>query len=252
MKNQEKSAETLRDKAVNIERKDPRAAIGLLITAIKKYPKTWTVVNLVLDDVIRIGTTNGFWDEAIFACQKAQILKKEYKKSYVIEERACRLEKNGDFYEATLLRYKRALEPGPFYEGKRKDFVPLYTDLRRFGEKFAELNANDTAWRVYNEAATSAARIGQSPHTVRQAMAKLLLKENKPINAVEILISGMCEANKWAKKGIPKSLIADLKRAIKASGIEDNNLAEEIAKVCKSKGRNSAIDMFYKSGTKKK
>jgi tetratricopeptide (TPR) repeat protein len=243
----EEITESQRNKALSLEKSNAREAMNLLINIINNYGDTWAVANLVLDDVIRIGKANGFLDEAIFACQKAQIIKSEYKSHYKIEERACQLEKNGDIFNATELRYRRDIEPGPFFRGSREDWIPHYTTLRYYGNVFADLNAHDKAWKIYNEAVINAAGIGESPHTIRQVMAKLLLKENKPANAVEILIAGICEAERWAPKGSPKSLIADLKRALKASGIENQQAAEEIFFACKKHGQQYATDLFYKS-----
>lgn len=181
---------------------------------------------------------NGFWDEAIEACALAQKLKPEHQEAYVLEARACGLDKEGKHVEATELRFVKETLHGKWYG-----------TLRYFGERFAELGAHDRAWSLYNEAAGLAVKEGHSPHSVRQKMAKLLLKEGKPHTAVEILVDGICEAEQFADS-LPKALVSDLRKMLKASGINlrlkrFHGLVDEIIAACKTKGRQTAIGIFY-------
>ena len=201
-----------------------------------KHGKSWAVANLILDDALRIAKADGFWDEAMAACKRIQRIKPEYGKYYAAESRACRVDKKGKSIEATKERVARDRRPGPGFTGSRKDWSPCYGALRHYADVFASLGA----WRLYNEAVVAPVRIGQSPHTTRQAMAKLMLKENRPDQAVEVLITGICEAEKWAEKRPPKSIKTEPRRALRASGLNEDGLAEEIVSACKEQGERYA------------
>jgi hypothetical protein len=77
-------------------------------------------------------------------------------------------------------------------------------------------------------------------------MAKLLLKEVKANDAVEILITGIDEANRLYKRGVPKALTKDLRNALKVAGFPVRGLAEEITSVCIDKGPDAA-SLFLKN-----
>ena len=126
-----------------------------------------------------------------------------------MEAEACRLDKTGKSIEATEIRYK-----------KDTLFGEWFGTVRDYGTKFAQLGANDRAWGLYNKAIVLAAKDNQSPHTVREAMATLLLSENKPTQAAELILVGIEEAEKYSKKGAPKSLTSFLKKILRVLGIK--------------------------------
>jgi hypothetical protein len=240
-KDPENEAEKLRMQAFQVEKQDPSGAAQLLMRAAKKYPDAYVTQNLLFDDIIQLCRRIGEWDNAIWACQQAQTYKGDYKEAYVIEENACRLEKQG--------KHKQALELQLAYERKRGS--ANYLIFHHFAGQFADSGDNDKAWHLYNEAVIDAAKSERSPHIIRQAMANLLLKEGKPYQAVETLIQGIMEAEKWATKGAPQSLVANLKRALKQCGLEDAVLVDKIVVTCKMKGAKRAIDLFNGYITKK-
>lgn len=213
---------------------DPRKALDLLWTVARTYPDTSTVTNYVLNDLISKARLAASWDEAIEACVLAQKLRPDLRESYAIQAQAFQLDKEGWHVEATEVRLKGA--------------SGWYGDLRRFGDEFARLGAHDRAWRVYNQAAEAAVKDGQSPHSVRQAMAKLLLQEDTPDGAVEVILTGIYEAQKMTGK-VPKSLLTDLRKALRVAGFnlraeQYRGLADEIASVCTEKGKRHALKLF--------
>lgn len=224
----------LRQEAMWIQTEDPRMALDLLWAVAKKYPNSSTVRDYVVDDLIMTARLGAFWDDAIEACAVAQKAKPSFREHYVLEAQAFQLDKEGRHVEATEVRLKGS--------------GGWYGDLRYFGDEFARLGAHDRAWRVYNQAAEAAVKDRQSPHSVRQAMAKLLLKEDKPDRAVEMIITGIYEAQKVTGK-VPKSLLTDLRKALRAAGFnlraeQYRGLADEIASVCTEKGKRHALKLF--------
>ena len=238
-------ANDIRHQALAIEHSNPRKAINLLVEAIKLYRDTWTVANVILDDVIRIGQANGYWDETIFACKMAQELKPEYRKSYSVTEKESCLLKDGRPAEA--LETRLAYDIADF---KARKIGFLSPQLHRYGDRFTELGLHDRAWQLYNEAVAQAVAEKLSPHPIRQSMARLLLKENKPQSAVELLIAGICEATRFNTE-IPNPLVKDLRKALNTSGLNLRlkslrDLPEEIIAACKTKGEQSAIEVYHK------
>jgi len=230
----EQKATVLFDQALNLEFSEPLEALELLKQVVRDYPGTLTVNNYVLDSIIRIAVSNALWDEAIEGCNVAQSLKPEFKASYSLEAEACRLDKMGKRVEATEIRYK-----------KDTLFGEWFGTVRDYGTKFAQLGANDEAWGLYNKAIVLSVKDNQSPHTVREAMAALLLSENKPIQAAELILLGIEEAEKYAKKGMPKSLSSFLRKNLRVLGIKDAVRAEELVNECKTRGKDKAVQLLY-------
>jgi len=223
----------LYEKALNIQFSTPKKALDLLWEAAQKYPNTLTVHNYVLDMLISIAQQNHFWDDAIRACSLAQQLKPDYQESYALEAEACQLDKDGKFIGALDKRFRKDTRYGKWFG-----------TVRDYGNKFADLGAHDRAWKLYNEAIVIAVQDGTSPHTVRVSMANLLLKENNPIAAIEQLLVGICEAEQFAKKGAPKSLITSLRKALKIANLNSSELTDKLVDRCKSKGQTEALALL--------
>ena len=236
---EEKKAERLRERALQVSDSEPRKALDLLVEATRKYPHTRVVTNTVVNDIIDIAEPNGFWDEAIAACVLAQKSKPDYRQDYALLERAFRLDKEGCHVEATEARLEQANQR-----------VVWFGTLRYYGDKFTELGAHDRAWRLYNQAVVMALREKESPHMVRQSMARLLLKENRPGGAVEMMIAGICEIQELEDR-VPQTLVTDLRKALRATGFNlrkarFRGVADEIVTACKNEGQRYAIELFHK------
>jgi uncharacterized protein with von Willebrand factor type A (vWA) domain len=237
MSNDDKANE-LRGKAMQVQSTNPRKALDLLVAITEEYSDTWTVANLVLDDIIGIARSNAFWDEAIEACSLAQNLKPSYREDYALEQQACQLDQQGDHLAATEVRLRKDTRRGK-WSGT----------LGHYGDQFAQLGEHDKAWRLYNEAAILAIKEGRGSHSVRQKMAELLLKEDKPRTAVELLITGVHEAEQFGGK-IPSTLVRALKKALRASGFNLRSaafrgLADDLITICRTEGERPAADRFY-------
>jgi tetratricopeptide (TPR) repeat protein len=223
----EEIAEKLRNQALEIQGTNPQGALILLQNVMREYKDTYTVINLVCDDVIQLAKHLKQYDEAIEACHESIELRPDYRESFLDEIKACHLDKQGKQIEATDVRLASARKPGPFFVGNPIEYYPYYTTLRYFADIYANLGAHDKAWSLYNEAVINAVRDGQSPHSIRQSMASLLIDENKILQAIEILLVGIYEANKW-KKVVPKAIISDLNKALKVVGITEKGFAQEL------------------------
>lgn len=231
---EEDRAQRLRDEAMLVQTSEPRRALDLLWTAVQQYPRTSTVRDRIIDDIIATARYAGFWDDATRACALAERVKPDFREHYSAEAKACMLDKEGRHIDATEVRLIKA--------------SGWYGDLLRFGDEFARLGAHDRAWRVYNQAIAVASKDGVSPHTVRQAMARLLLKEEKPGRAVEVLISGISEAH-MIKGKVPKNLAVDLRKALRAAGFDLRSeqfcgIDQEIIRVCETDGLRQALMCF--------
>lgn len=231
--NKEDEATRKYEEAMGYEYSEPERALSILRQAVSDYPQTLTVNNHVLDSIITIAISIKNWDYAIDACKIAEKLKPAYKESYKLEREACKLEKEGKIIEATEIRLKKDSLHGEWYKS-----------LRVYGDKFAELGAHDRAWGLYNQAVRVAVSEGDSPHTIRVSMAKLLIKENKPKQAGHMIITGIDESNRYSKKGVPKSLVNFLNKIMKSMGIKDRKKAEDVAHLSKTKGFKIAIQQF--------
>jgi|GEM_PF-5994988 len=234
---QEDIVKEFRMEAFSLLSTDPRKAIELLMAAARRYEHSLTVANLVLNDIIEIAGRRGFWDEAIWACQKAQELKPIHREAYAVQEKVCRLNKAGEHIEAIEVRMACAR--------KRGDQMAL----RSCGDKLAQMGEHDRAWRAYNEAASMAMEQGYHLPSVRMSMAELLIKEGKPDAAVEILITGIYEAQKMSGR-VPRMVEKDLRKALNAAGINlrlkrFRGFADEVIVACKTRGQQYAIELFH-------
>jgi len=229
----EDDAQLLRNRAMEVQFSDPGESLRILKEVIHKYPDTSTVTDNAVADIVSVCVVNRMWDEAIASCAIAQTIRPDHAEHYQLEADACRLMKEGREVEATELRLRKDTLYGQWFG-----------TIRDYGDKFHTLGANDRAWRLYNEAARLAVSQRESPHTVRESMARFLLDENKPATAAEILITGMCEASRWAKRGIPKSLITLLKKALRLCRITDTPTFDTILEACKSDRHDQAISAF--------
>jgi hypothetical protein len=229
----EDDAHRLRTRAMEIQSSDPRESLRLLMEVIHKYPDTLEVTNLVVSDIVSVCVNSRMWDEAIASCAIAQTIRPDSAEYYQLEADACRLMKEGREVQATELRLRHDTLSGQWFG-----------TIREYGDKFHALGANDRAWQLYIDATRLAVSQQQSPHTVRESMARMLLDENKPATAVETLITGMCEASRWAKKGIPKSMIALLKRSLRLCRMTETPTFDAILDACKSDKHDQAISAF--------
>lgn len=227
-------AARLRTEALEAEKHNPEKAIALLREAVDCYPQEWTTINLIIDDLIRVASKNEQWTDAILAARKAQQLKNTCKESYAVTEKALRLQQQGRFVDAVDVHVEYAQKRGA-----------NHNELVHWANTYADLDENDKAWSLFNQAVASASKISKSPHTVYQQMAQFLLRKNRPNNAVEILIDAIEQAERLNRSGAPKSLTSDLKRALKAAGIEDSDAAYKIAADCTTNGSNEAKQLFY-------
>ena len=175
-----------------------------------------------------IATKN--WDLAIITCKKAIIHIPEDKKYWELDLEACNLSKNNKPYEALEIWLKR-------YTLNYRDSYTLHS----YANKFAEIGAHDRAWGLYNEATGLAWSEGRSLHLIRESMADLLFKENKPFSAAENLIIGIEEAEKLNNNGTPKSTMTKLKKALKMAGFSEPLLADQLYMICKKQGHEKAI-----------
>jgi len=237
--NNDDKANELREKAMQMQSTNPREALDLLIAITEKYTDTWTVANLVLDDIIGIARSNAFWNEAIAACSLAQSLKPGYREDYALEQEACQLDQMGNHLAATEVRLRKDTR-----RGKWSGTLSYYADL------FVHLEDHDRAWSLLDEAALLAIKEGRGSHSVRQKMADLLLKEGKSRTAVELLMTGVSEAERFGGK-IPNTLVTALRKALRASGFNLRStafrgLADELITICRTESKQSAIDRFYK------
>lgn len=238
----EEIAERLRLDALEKIFDNPRQALVELTNTTNRFGDTWIVRNYVLDDIIELGKKLGSWDEAIQACRTAKKLKPSYREAYTAKEEEILLLKEGKPIEALRLRLaherKRIDETGTGY---------IWPTLHRFGNEFAKLGSHDEAWRLYNEAVIAAAVDGVSPHPICQSMADLLLNENKPNAAVEILITAICEADQYDR--VTTTLINDFRKALRAAGFNlrkkrFRSLPDEILQACTDKGRDTAVNLY--------
>jgi hypothetical protein len=239
--NQEDKISSLRLNALDIQSTDPQKSLELLMALVEEHERSWSVANLVLDDIIGIAKRYGYWDTAILACQKAQVLKPHSKEHYVVEERSCNLDREGKHIEAIEVRAAYARQKGKS------------STLDYFADELIKHGAHDKAWHLYNEAITTMAQEGYSTHGIRQSMAKSLLQQDKPDSAVETLITGICEA-KDLTGSIPSTLKRDLKKALQMAGFnlhlkQFRGLADEIITICETQGQQSAVDSFYQRKT---
>jgi hypothetical protein len=134
----ETSIDKAREKAWAMEGDNkPKQALNLLMQIAERNPDSWTVQNLILDDIIRIGKQYGYWDEAITACRKRaeewRFDTRQYE-HFVTEEQACILDKDGRYVEATELRANYERQWG-------SDSRTLLVHAQRF----LELEARDKA-----------------------------------------------------------------------------------------------------------
>lgn len=212
---------------------DPRKGLDLLWELVSKYPNTHTVQNLALDDIIQHSELHGFWDDAVESCLVAARLKPGYADQYRAKAQACRLSGEGRYVEALEVRFK----------AETKNHI-WHGSVHRFADEFAHLGARDRAWELYNSAIALAVVDGDSPHRIRQSMANLLLKENKPSTAVEILIEGVCEAEQLAPAGAPKSMTTSIRKGLRAAGLKERGLAQKIVSACKAEGKERAVQIL--------
>lgn len=234
--NDDDRARELRDKAMDLEYSDPEKALEILKQAARRYPKTLTVGNLVVDDIIRIAVALGNYDDAIEACklgEKAKDGHPDYQEDYRTEAQALRLEKDQRYVEATEIRFQ-----------KSNKYLETWGSYWTYGDKFADLGEHDRAWKLYSDAVRMAVKEGQSPHNVRVSMANLLLKEGKTQQAGKMIITGIDEANRFSKTSVPKKMVTQLNKILKSLGVKDKSKAIEISELCKAQGHKKAIELF--------
>ena len=226
-------AQELCDKSWQCEQSDPQKAISILKEAIRKYPKTFTVHNYVVPSILRISVSNKLWDEAFEICDIALRLYPDESEWWHLEKSACKLENDDREIDALEIRLIQA------------NLVGEYSlTFQRFGDKYLVLGLKDKAWELYNKAILLSAKEGRSPHQIRVSMAKLLQREDKNKQALEMLLFGIEEAEKYNKKGTPKALLLELKRGLTKSGIIDPTFADRLYILCTKNKRTEAIDML--------
>jgi tetratricopeptide (TPR) repeat protein len=241
--NADDRARELRQEAMDLEYSDPEKAMKILKQVVKDYTNTLTVGNLVVDDIIRIAVAIGNYDDAIEACTlgvKAKDGHPNYQEDYRMEAQALKFEKEQRYVEATEIRFQKSIK-----------YLETWGSYWTYGDKFADLGELDRAWKLYNDAVRMAVKEGQSPHNVRVSMANLLLKENKTEQAGKMIITGIDEANRFSKTGVPKKMITQLNKILKSLGVKDRSKSAEISELCKAQGSDKAIEIFEKVITEK-
>jgi tetratricopeptide (TPR) repeat protein len=244
----EKVADKLRNEAYDLfTSSDQEKALELFLKVMREYQDTWTVDSLVCDDVRMVAEIVKNWDAAIEACKVSAKLRPEDQIYYQAMIKEYQLDKKGKHIEAVEARVRRAKTPPKHFKGKQKDFVPPYGEILGYADIFLKLGANDRAWGLYNEATTYAVRNGVSPHSVYKAMGDILLKEQKPLQALELFLVAICEAKRWTEKHeYPKSLVNSLNRALSAAGIKERGFGQQVADMAATKGNDQAYSMVKK------
>ncbi len=233
----ETKATQLRLKALMLERTNPGEGLAKLKQVVKGFPKSSTVGHLVLDDIIRIAPESGSWRDAIEACARGQKLRPDRADDFAAEAEACELDKQGKHIEATEVRLKSATR-----QGERG------TILRQYGDAFARLGAGDRAGELYKRGLELTAQEQAPTHAFRQRMADLLIEEEKPREAVEMLITGVRESADQSDE-IPRVLVVAMRKCLKAIGFdkesgERNELADDLVALCRDKGEKQALERF--------
>jgi len=152
----EKSIDKARERAFKLEGDDKaKQAMSLLMRVAEQNPNSWTVQNLICDDILRIGKQNGYWDEVVLFCRQQA----EHRRSdpegfeyFTVEGRAGILDKEARHIEAIELRADYA----------RKWPLPYGGRMEAYADKLVELGAHDQAWRLCNEAVALTLREGVS------------------------------------------------------------------------------------------
>lgn len=189
--------------------------------------------NYNLPNMLRETKYRKLWDEAIFVASKGIEFFPEDKKWYDYEIKIIELNKSGDIPGAIDTELERWIN-----DGERSGAY------KWAGDRFFEIGMHDKAWGHYNHASQLAVVEGFSPHAIRQSMAKLLIKEKRYSTAVEIVIAGICEAERLNDKGSPKSMIALLKRVLKLEGIYEEFMEMKVYETCKTKGLDAALSLI--------
>lgn len=227
--------------ARDIEDDEPRRAIDKLRAIAEKYPDpgaTW-----VPDEIIRIAEANEWWEEAAQAAERGAELKPSYREDYAASARAYRLREEGKDYEAleVLLEQRGARAP------------VTARGYRYFAGEFAKIGAHDRAWRLYNQAIGKAGANKGVTHRIRRDMTDLLLKEDRPNQAVEMMITAFHEVGLLMDEDPPKVVEKYLRKALRAAGFnlhlqEHRDLPDRLIETCRSQGREAAIELFYAWG----
>jgi len=191
--------------------------------------------NYTMPNMLRETESRNLWDEAIFIASKGMKLFPEDKQWYEYEIKILEHKKSGDKASAINVNLERWVLDG--------DRSSAY---HWAGDRFLEIGMHDRAWELYNRAIELAAIESYSPHTIRQSMTKLLIKEERYSTAIDIVIAGICEAEKLNKKGSPKSMLSLLKRVLKLDGIYKDGLEKYLYELCKSKGMKRAKSYLKK------
>lgn len=217
--------------AMEIYSNNPLESLKLLKEIADEYPDTFTVHNYVIPNILILAQSHELWNEAIAICEKAIIFYPSSKSWWETEKKAIEFDKLGKKLDGLEIRFSRD---------------PKYSSAYvRYGNRFLELGANDRAWGVFNEAIGLAAKEHSSPHNIRQAMAKMVYKEKKYVDAMVLILKAICEAWECNKQIIPQSLISDLKKYQKANGLTDNGFFEDVINICKSNGFEKANLFFH-------
>ncbi len=158
--------------------------------------------------------------------EKGNSLKEEVESEY--------LDSVGKHVEAAEIRYQRAL----------KSFGKSSLVMMSHGRDFMRIGANKRAWELFAEGIKLSEANHESPHHIREAMADLLLSENKIEQATGFLMLGIEEAEKLNQKGAPKSILNSLKKTVKLLGVKDKSSLDEIIATCKSQGAKKSFELL--------
>lgn len=232
-------AMALRSEAIELEDSDPAKAVQIYLRIADEYPDTWTFHNLVLDDMTRLAEANGrWWEETIKAIEVGI----NHRPSDVHETRLrrARLKSEGKYFEALESEFENVVS--------RVDDANTYWG---YGRQFAQLDdprAHDRAWGLYNKAVGLSAKEGRSPHSIRRDMAAMLMDEDKPSNAVQMLILSISEAKMFGESW-PKVLERELRKAMRADGINlrlssYRELPKAIIEAAEKQGYEAAVALY--------
>jgi len=246
---EEREIETLRSEGLRLSASDPGKAAHLLLEIVRRYEDTHMVANAIAGEALNCAIDGAEWDVAIEVCQRMRKRKHSYAQYFFDEERACRLDKQGQHIQALELRFSRGV--GSLQPADAGEYAAHASGLCHYGDRFADIGAHDRAWRLYSDALESAwqARPRQT-HLIRLSQLKLLLKEDKPQNGVEMMLLAINESQ-MLNRNVPKTLVTGLRKALRASGFnlrkkENRGLVEELVSISSRRsGDKRAVQLFH-------
>jgi tetratricopeptide (TPR) repeat protein len=190
-----------------LKTKDSRNTLGSLVTLARENPKSWTVSNLIVDDIINIASSLEDWKAAAWAANLAIKLDR-YPEHFRIQERYYQQRSKGLHAQAIQYLLEQELKNQP------------HKGLAYFnaGKRYSEIGDADMAWKCFNNSVTHSLSEGTRTDDVRREMSNLLIAHGRPKQAVMLLLQAIVEADSHPSSA-PKSLEKLLRQAITEAGI---------------------------------